>query len=174
MKKLIVLLPFLGLVGCSSGADTSDLKAFMQETLNRPRGRIEPMPVFKPYETFTYSASGMRSPFELPVLDTTNATHSQSNVKPDLNRPKEHLEQFAVSSLSMVGSIRKDGVLWALMKDSSGGVNRVKKGYYLGQNHGRIVEITEQSINIIEIVPNGMGGYIERPRTLVIEGLAGE
>lgn len=174
MKKLLLALPFLTLMGCSVSDDMSDLQAFMQETLNRPRGRIEPAPVFKVYETFIYSAGNMRSPFELPILENANAAQMNSNVHPDLTRSKEPLEEFALNQITMVGSIQQQGVLWALVKDGNGSVVRVKKGYYMGQNHGRISSITEQGINIIEIVPNGMGGWLERPRTLAIEGLAGE
>src|SRR5690606_40776887 len=66
----LLLLPVLALalVGCGGNSDTADLRKFMEDTQNRPRGRIEPIPVFKPYEFFSYSAAGMRSPFELPVL----------------------------------------------------------------------------------------------------------
>lgn len=174
MKKLLLVLPFLALTGCAVNDDMSDLHAFMQETLNRPRGRIEPVPVFKAYETFIYSAANMRSPFELPILEHANAAQMQSNVHPDLTRTKEPLEEYALNQMSMVGSVQQQGVLWALVKDGGGSIVRVKKGYYMGQNHGRITSITEQGINIIEIVPNGMGGWLERPRTLAIEGLAGE
>jgi type IV pilus assembly protein PilP len=75
----------------------------------------------------------------------------------------------------MVGTLaRDDGVLWALIKDGDNSVVRVKEGNYMGQNHGRILSISEYRINLIEIVPNGLGGWIERPRTLALEGLGGE
>lgn len=176
MKKIIYLLPLMFLVGCSSGADTSDLRAFVDSTLSKPRGRIEPIPLFKPYEFFSYSAAGLRSPFELPVLENAEiALQESSNVRPDPDRIKEHLEQFPLGSLAMVGTIKgKDNVLWVLVRDGNGGVVRVKEGYYMGQSHGRITTVTEQRINLIEIVPNGVGGWIERPRTLALDGLVGE
>ena len=180
MKKLILPFTILGIAGlltaCSGPEDTSDLKSFVEQTLNKPRGRVEPIPVFKPYEFFSYSATGLRSPFELPIVaDTEINVQPGSDISPDLERPKEHLEQYVLGSLSMVGTLaREDGVLWALIKDGDNSVVRVKEGNYMGQNHGRILSISEYRINLIEIVPNGLGGWIERPRTLALEGLGGE
>lgn len=165
------------LVGCSSSVDTNDLKHFVDETLSKPRGRIEPIPVFKPYEFFSYSAAGMRSPFELPVIvDNTIALKSDmASVRPNLDRPREHLERFPIADLNMVGTMQSaDGALWALVRDGGGGVVRIKTGHFIGQNHGRVTDISEYRINLIEIVPNGLGGWIERPRTLALVGLGGE
>ena len=47
-----------------------------------------------------------------------------------------------------------------------GGGHGLATAYYLGKNHGRIVATTETKIAITEIVPNGVGGWIERPRTI--------
>lgn len=178
MIRLLLLAPALAMLlsGCSDSADTADLRRFMEDTQNRPRGRIEPIPVFKPYEFFSYSAAGMRSPFELPVLDDAEMVITATdNVSPDTDRPREHLEQFALGSLSMVGTLQgADGVLWVLVRDGNGSVVRVREGYFMGQNHGRIVSVNQQRINLIEIVPNGLGGWIERPRTLALDGLGGE
>lgn len=173
-----VWLPVLALMlsGCSGSADTSDLRRFVEETQNRPRGRIEPIPVFKPYEFFSYSAAGLRSPFDLPVVDESSlVVPVTDNVRPDNDRPREYLEQFPLGALSMVGTLQgKDGVLWVLIRDGNGSVVRVREGYYMGQNHGRIVDVSEQRINLIEIVPNGQGGWLERPRTKALDGLGGE
>ncbi len=177
MRAFLLILPLvLSLMGCSSDRDIADLKQFMQETLNKPRGRIEPIPVFKPYEYFSYSASGLRSPFELPVLEQADIVGKEGkNIHPESDRRKEHLERFSLGVLSMMGTLQKEGsVLWALVKDGDNSVVRVKVGDYMGQNHGRITNINEQRIQLIEIVPNGMGGWIERPRTLAIDGLVGE
>ncbi|WP_430460406.1 pilus assembly protein PilP [Thalassolituus sp. LLYu03] len=177
MKRFVCLCLLAGsLLGCGGDSDVSDLKKFVDTTLNRPRGRIEPIPVFKPYEYFNYSAAGLRSPFELPIIEDTQVEVQQgADIHPDMDRPKEHLEQYALGSLAMVGTLtRADGVLWALVRDGDGSVVRVKEGQYMGQNFGRIISIGDYKINLIEIVPNGMGGWIERPRTVALEGLGGE
>ena len=173
MKVIIALLLVASISGCSSGSDISDLKRFVDDVLSQPRGRIKPIPVFKPYEFFNYSAAGLRSPFELPVIiDEQVPIERADNVSPDFDRPKEHLEQFGFGELSMVGTMKGvDGALWALVKDGNGGVVRIKEGQYMGQNHGKVMSISEYRISVVEIVPNGLGGWIERPRTLAIDGL---
>jgi len=177
MNKWIVipLLFSFGLVsGCSSTDDMADLRDFVEGSLSKPRGRIAPIPVFKPYESFNYSAAGLRSPFELPVIVDTEIEVSEEadDITPDFDRPKEHLEQFAFGQLTMVGTMQGvDNTLWALVKDGDGSVVRIKEGQYMGQNHGRVITIMENRLNVIEIVPNGLGGWIERPRTLALEGI---
>ncbi|MDO6682853.1 MULTISPECIES: pilus assembly protein PilP [unclassified Oceanobacter] len=165
------------LQGCSQSANTADLQQFVSQALAKPRGRIEPIPVFKPYEYFSYSAAGLRSPFELPVVvdSTLQSAQASSNVRPDFDRPKEHLEQFPLGQLTMVGTMAGvDGVLWALVKDGSGSVVRIKRGYYMGQNHGRVITVSSNRLSLIEIVPNGLGGWIERPKTIALEGIGGD
>ena len=36
----------------------------------------------------------------------------------------------------------------------------------MGRNHGRVISISETQIDLIEIVPSGAGGWIERPQTI--------
>ena len=166
-----LLLLSLLMVGCGDGG-FSDLDQFMAEKKARPAGLVKPIPAFKAYKSFTYSASAMRSPFERPV-EVTEITRLRmaSNVKPNDNRTKEYLEQFSLDSLSMVGTLTQQGTLWALMQDDNGGVHRIKTGNYMGRNHGRIVEATETFISVIEIVPNGVDGWVERPRTIKLKSL---
>lgn len=172
--RYLLLAFFVSLAGCSNSSDTSDLKQFVDKTLSLPRGRIEPIPVFKPYEFFNYSAAGLRSPFELPVIVDTSVVlqNQENNIAPDFDRVKEQLEQSPLGELTMVGSMKGgDQELWALIQDSEGNIVRVKAGNYMGQNHGRIQSITDYSINLIEIVPNGSGGWIERPKTISLNTL---
>ena len=157
------------LSGCSS-SDFSDLDEFMAQTKAKPAGQIKPIPPFKTYKAFSYSATGFRSPFERPV-EVSEITRLQtvSSVKPDENRTKEFLEQFSLDSLTMVGTLEQSETLWALLLDREGGVHRVKKGNYMGRNHGRIIETTETYLAVVEIVPNGVDGWVERPRTIKLK-----
>lgn len=176
--SLILVMALVStLQGCGGTADTSDLQQYVNDLQKRPRGRIEPIPVFKPYEYFSYSAAGLRSPFELPVVvdESLKSAGPDSDVRPDLDRPKEHLEQYPLAELAMKGTMSgSDGILWALVRDGDGGTVRVREGSYMGQNHGRIINISENRMNLIEIVPNGLGGWVERPKTIALDGIGGE
>ena len=156
-------------VGCDSGVKHKDLKDYIEETKAKPAGRIQEIPAFKPYEAFVYSAASLRSPFDRPV-DVQQRLYSQSseNVKPDFSRTKEYLERFDFNSLSMVGTLERAGILWALIKDQTGGIHRVTVDNYLGQNHGRIVSAAETKLDVIEIVSDGLDGWLERPRVLAL------
>lgn len=177
MKKLTLILMAATLSGCGVSSGTADLKEFVDEVMGQPRGVIDPLPVFEPYEAFSYSATGLRSPFDLPVdLDEVVTQETpESDIKPDLVRSKEQLEQYSFGSFSMVGTIkREEDQLWALISVPGSGIHKVKEGYYLGQNHGKVVRVSSQRIDVVEIVPNGVGGWLERPRSLVLAGVEEE
>ena len=139
----VVVLASLALAGCS-GRDFGDLDQFMDEKRARPGGIIEPIPTFKAYEAFAYSATTLRSPFDRPIeVREIAKLHAVSAIKPDEDRPKEFLEQFTFDSLRMVGTLERSGTDWALVRDPSGGVHRVKLGNYLGRHHGKMVEMED-------------------------------
>ena len=157
------------LVGCSAGG-YEDLDAYMAEKKARPGGVIEPIPAFQTYKAFTYGAAGMRSPFEKPIeVKEIARLQASTNVKPDKKRVKEYLEQFSLDSLTMVGTLEQTGTLWILLQDREGSVHRVKKGNFLGRNHGKIVEASDSYLSVIEIVPSGGEGWVERPRTIKLK-----
>ncbi|MCG7201333.1 pilus assembly protein PilP [Marinobacter pelagius] len=160
------------LTACTQDSGFSDLDQFMAETRAKPRGHVEPLPEFKAYEAFTYSAADRRAPFEPPVDVQLTMVDDQpvSDVEPDLDRPREVLENFDLKELSMVGTLQgPTGNLFALIRDSSGGIHRVRAGNYMGRNYGRIVGVSETRLELIEIVPNGSGGWVERPRSLSLD-----
>lgn len=161
----LVVLGALLLGGCG-GNDFSDLQVFMEETRARPVGKIEPLPRFKPYEAFTYSASSLRSPFQPPVrIDLTQRQKGSQDIKPDENRVRQFLEGFNIEGFEMVGVLSNSQGMQALIR-GAGSVHRVKVGDYLGRNHGRVTSIEEGRVDVVEIVPDGEGGWLERPRTL--------
>ncbi|MAT51901.1 MAG: pilus assembly protein PilP [Porticoccaceae bacterium] len=156
------------LAGCGD-ATHQDLQDYMAQVKARPAGEIEPIPTFKPYQTYKYSALALRSPFEPPLLQSLpDGSYGREAVAPDEARPKEFLETVNFSALSMVGTMNKDGVMWALVDDGAGGIHRVTVGNYLGKNHGKIVGLDQGQIEVVEIVPDGKQGWVERPRTLAL------
>jgi type IV pilus assembly protein PilP len=145
------------LSACSSKDD--ELEQFIEETKKEPGGRVEPLPELKPYETYAYESSSMRSPF-IP------GGSGGPNLRPDSRRNREFLEQFSLDTLRMVGTLRMSDRTYGLIKTKDGLVHRVLPGSYMGQSDGRVTEITPSKISVVEIVADGQGGYIERPASL--------
>ena len=159
----------LGLAGCGANHDFSDLQSYMDEARARPPGAIEPAPKFMPYESFTYSAAAMRSPFQPPVkIEMLSRQKGSKEIKPDETRVKQFLEGFNIEVFEMVGTLSNDNGMFALV-NGAGGVHRVKVGDYLGRNYGRIIAIDESKVDVIEIVPDGEGGWLERPRSISLK-----
>jgi type IV pilus assembly protein PilP len=161
-------IPLLGaalalLAGCSG--DMDDLKKQMADIRARPGERIEPLPEIKPYEAFVYGAASMRSPF---VPSAPAGSDLTTSLRPDVKRSREFLEQFPLDTLRMVGTLEQQGRKYGLVQDKQGLVHKVLPGGYLGQNDGRITSISAARISLIQIVPDGVGGYIERPAALTL------
>jgi type IV pilus assembly protein PilP len=166
LRPLAVALAAIGyvlLAGCSSADD--DLNNFIQETKREPGGRVEPLPEIKPYETFVYADSEMRSPF---MPSTPGAGAGLAGVRPDQKRNREFLEQFSLDTLKMVGTLRLGGGMFGLVQTKDGLVHRVAVGEHMGQAEGKITEISPSKISLIEIVPDSLGGYMERPAALAL------
>lgn len=172
MRRIALVLPVLLLSACGS-ENFSDLDAFMAEKRARPGGVIAPIPTFKAYEAFAYSATALRSPFDRPIeVRELEQLQAISAVKPDETRPKEFLEQFTFDSLQMVGTLERGGTEWSLVRDPEGGIHRVTLGNYLGRNHGKVVEMTDTYVAVVEIVSDGTeDGWVERPRTIEMSGI---
>ncbi len=173
-SKLVVLVTvLLTIAGCTGGDEYADIRAFMQEVEAKPRGSIAPLPEFEPYQPFTYGAANMRSPFEPPIIVPPKSDEQRKNigVKPPKDHVKQYLERFSLASLSMVGTLQQDNDTWALIEDNTGGVHRVQVGDYMGAQWGQIESIDDARIDITEIVADGAGGWLRRPRTIELKGL---
>ena len=171
LTLVLAILSSTVLISCSSDEFT-DLDRFMAEKRARPGGVITPVPPFKAYEAFSYSATTLRSPFDRPIeIREITQQQSVSTVEPDNERAKEFLEQFTFESLDMVGTLSRSGTDWSLILDPDGGIHRVKAGDFLGRNHGKIVAMTETYVAVIEIVSDDNEGWVERPRTVKLRGI---
>jgi type IV pilus assembly protein PilP len=156
----LVLAIALSLAAC--GGDMDDLDQYINEVKARPGGRIDPLPEITPYEVFTYvaDAEGLRSPF---VPDTPQTAGSAAGgARPDPERSREYLEGFPLDTLRMVGTLYIGETMYGLVQTADGLIHRVVPGNYLGQNDGRITDISESEIALVEIISDGIGGYIER------------
>ena len=157
----LTLLAGIGLTAC--GSDMDDLDQYINDVKARQGGRIEPLPEITPYEVFTYvaDAEGLRSPF-VPDAPQAAAGIAAGSTRPDRDRSREFLEQFPLDTLRMVGTLQLGETSYGLVQTSDGLIHRVVPGNYMGQNDGRIVAVNESEIELIEIISDGIGGYLER------------
>lgn len=153
------------------GEKHSDLRSYFDEVRARPAGEVEPLPIYPPYEPFTYLAMNMRAPFERPQNIVEIQVEFTPNIKPVVDRSRQPLEAFSMDTLKLVGGLSQNDNVWGLVLDPNGRVHRVAVGDYLGQNNGRITEIQENFIAFMELVPAGENRWRERPRSLRLESL---
>lgn len=154
-------LVLLAIGGCSG--DMDDLDEYINTVKARPGGRIDPLPEITPYEVFTYKADidGLRSPF-IPDSPQTATGIANNGTRPDRERSREFLEAFPLDTLRMVGTLSQGSTDYGLVQTSDGLIHRVIPGQYMGQNDGRITNIDDSKIELIEIISDGIGGYVER------------
>lgn len=166
LKAVSALLVISGVSACGPSDDYTDLRQYMKEMDERNPGRIEPLPPIETVAPFSYQVADKRSPFEPPVLVTRMPKRDGPQVTPDFNRVKHYLEGFTVAQLSMVGTLAREGTRFALIQDGEGSVTPVTIGDYMGTDHGKISSVEATSVELIEIVPDGTGGWVERARTV--------
>ena len=156
---LALIIIAAGLSACGGGSD--ELDEYINSIKTRPGGRIEPLPEITPYEVFSYIADrqGLRSPFR---PDSPQAGGDPNGPRPDDDRSREYLESFPLDTLGMVGTLHINETMYGLLQTADGLIHRVIPGNYIGQNDGRITEISESEIGVVEIISDGIGGYIER------------
>ncbi|MDH5436040.1 MAG: pilus assembly protein PilP [Gammaproteobacteria bacterium] len=173
MRILPVALLAITLAGCGDD-NLGDLRDYVKTVKSKEKARIQPLPELKPHETFFYEAAERRDPFDETFMsqpETLASTAVNNNTKglhPDANRRKEALEEFPLDSLRMVGSLEQKSSLWAIIKASDGTIHRVKTGNYVGQNHGKITQVSDDDIKLLEIAPDGLGGWVEREASLAL------
>lgn len=170
-KHWFAVLSLTGLLAACSSDPTADLETYAEEVKSRQKSSIEPLPEFKPFESYAYQAGELRDPFTSPVFTHTPATIAQasgSGIKPDFERPTEPLEEYPLDSLRMVGTLEQHEDSWALIVDTDDTIHRVQNGNYIGQNHGKIIRVTEFEVELKEIIPDGLGGWMERQASIAI------
>ena len=163
---LVLLIISLMMTACSQNS-YNDLEAFIKDAGNGLHGQIDLVPEVKPYKHFAYQAFDIPTPF-LP-RKSDQAQSIMSGIQPDLNRHKEVLESYPLESLSMVGSLQREELIFALIKSPDGTLHRVKKGNYLGQNFGRIDHISESEVKLVEIVQGGVNEWTEQVSALMLK-----
>ena len=167
LRFVMMLVAALVLGGCTRGM--SDLRNWVAQEKAKKGAPIQPLPVIKTFETFKYEDQDRRDPFS-PSTAEMEPTGTASGPRPDANRAKQPLEMFALDSLKMVGTVGTGANMEVLIKDPGGVIHRVHTGEYMGQNYGHITAISEDHIDLVELVSNGNGGWMERPASIALAG----
>jgi len=156
----MLLLPLL-LLGCSEEADKS-MVDYIKRIKNQKTEHVNMVPKIPVLKTFRYTAMNLRDPFE-PFFTASAIANGKRypGEGPELNRPREPLEAFAIETLQMVGTLEREGLFYALLRDSGGMVYRVSVGNYVGSNSGKIERINGSEIEVREWLSDGKGGWRE-------------
>lgn len=166
---IMVAAAVASLTAC--GGDQDELRAWMEQQRHEVQPNVPPLPLPQKFIPQAYTGADGVEPFSTQKLAGAlkqEAKQPNSAVASELNRRKEPLEAFPLDSMSMVGSVFKNGTQYALLK-VDGLLYQVKAGEYLGQNYGKIMKITETEISIREIVQDAAGEWVERPTSLQLQ-----
>ncbi len=165
MRLIHLVLASVLLVGCG-GDEFQDLRDFVKNAGADMRGKIAPPPEVKPYEPFVYNnEANLPDPFK-PRKPELRAGGRAGLNQPDLDRPKEALEEFPLEGLKMVGYLYQNKVGYAVIRAPDGKLHRVKAGNYVGLNFGLIQEVTDTEVIIKEMVQDSAGDWTERMSSL--------
>jgi len=168
-KSMVIALSCLALGACT-GEQHSDLKRFVKDSDNLPRGRIPPLPEVKPYEAFTYNAYDITDPFKPRQIQPPKGPGVAGGPKPpDPNRRKEPLESYPLENLRMVGTLQQKKEIYAVVRTPDNRLFRVRPGNFVGQTFGRITDISESAIKIKELIQDGGGEWKEEERSLQLQ-----
>jgi len=171
-----LLLSLLGglLVACE--AENQDLQAWMALQRREAKPRVQPLAAPKKFEPVPYANAGQVDPFssqKLSVAIHQQAGQPNSLRSPESNRPKQPLESLPLDAMSMVGSVNKAGVAFALIKVDKQ-LYQVRLGDYLGPNFGRVTRVTENELGLRELVQDAAGEWTERAVTMQLQERAHE
>lgn len=161
-------LAALLLAGCGD-SDVREVRTWMEETKAQTRPAVKPLPAPKEFVPYAYNQAQAPDPFSEAKLAGPGAMAAQPNtVQPDLNRPREVLENYPLDTMRMVGMMQKGGVSFALVQIERS-VYRVRAGQRLGQNFGQVTRVTPAAVEIREMVQDAGGDWVERLSKLELQ-----
>jgi type IV pilus assembly protein PilP len=166
-----VLLVACGALVAGCGADQDELQQWMEQQKREVKPNVEPLSAPKKFNPQPYLALGSVEPFstqKLTVALKQEARQPNSLLAAEINRRKEPLEAYPVDSMTMVGSVTRNGRPYALLRVDNL-LYQVKAGDYLGQNYGKILKISETDVSYREIVQDAAGEWIERNSALQLQ-----
>ena len=168
-----LLLITAGLTGCTASGE-DELRSWMQSERAQIKPQVKPIPEPTKFDPQAYQGVQGTDPFSseklvslLRASEASPVTNS-ALIAPELNRRKQPLEAYPLDSMSMVGSLNRQGQLVALIKVDNL-LYQVRPGQYLGQNYGRVTKISETEVVLREIVQDAVGEWTERPAALQLQ-----
>ncbi|WP_255556598.1 pilus assembly protein PilP [Methylococcus sp. ANG] len=173
--KYAAALAVLGFLSGCAEDELADLRRYVADVKARQKVNVEPLPEIKTVSPFLFDPAELRDPFKpIEKPDEAEAAAADNGIRPDLSRRKEQLESYELDTLRMVGTVRMSGNLWALVRAADGTIHRVRTGNHMGRNFGRITRISENGVELVEIVPDAQGGWLERAATMTLTEAGGE
>lgn len=169
MHRIAPLLAVALLAACS--AEQQELQGWMEQQKREVKPNVAPLSPPKRFDPQPYQAAQAVEPFssqKLAVALKQEARQPNSLLASELNRRKEPLEAYPLDSMTMVGSVSRQGRPYALLRVDNL-LYQVKLGDYLGQNYGKIVKISETEVGVREVVQDAAGEWIERPSALQLQ-----
>ena len=154
------------LAGCG-GDELNDVREFVSTAHADRKPKVEPLPEIKTQESFAYGANSLPDPFAAFNLKP-QGPRSASGPRPDPNRRKEPLEEYPLDSLKMVGTLSRGKQSWAVVQAPDGTVHRTKVGDHMGQNFGMVTKISEEKVDLVELIQGPLGDWVEREANLAL------
>lgn len=170
MKFFIILIMTLPLFSCSD-VNIDDLSRFVAETKAKIYPIDDNVPSLNKIDPLAFTQKGARNPFSEPQAEVVApvANAPKSCPQPNLQRKKQALEMYSLDNLKMRGTVLVDQQIWALVHVTDGELYKVRPGFYLGLNHGRVLKITEDRIDLLELAPDQDGCWQERITQITLQ-----
>ncbi|HCS13910.1 MAG TPA: hypothetical protein DIW28_09045, partial [Zetaproteobacteria bacterium] len=114
--------------------------------------------------------AGLRDPFEsyLTVLDQQNKERMHANRSRTPDHEAQPLEGFDLGALKLVAIMKMGGSRAAMVEDPEGKGYVVRTGTYIGRDNGRVVNISERSVEIMEDEFTATGEIAKRKAALTL------
>ncbi|MDR3353009.1 MAG: pilus assembly protein PilP [Zoogloeaceae bacterium] len=174
MKKAFFVALVAALTLTSCGDD--DLRQWMDGVSNDSKGKIPSLPKVKIYAPVAYGVEDKLDPFSEAKIEPTG-TDTVANAN-DPNRPdfdarelrNNILEKYPLETIQMIGYLNIDRQPIAVVQLDPTLVKQVKVGDWIGQDFGRVMSVTEQEVEIKEVIedPNTKE-WNERVNTLHLQ-----
>jgi type IV pilus assembly protein PilP len=161
------------LTGCLASKD-AELQKWMIEQKGNTPPKVAPISAPKKFVPQAYTQQAAMEPFNNQKLlqalrkDSSQAAANLALISPELARRKETLESFPLDAVSMVGTLNKKNAPVALLRVDKL-LYQAKVGNYVGQNYGRITQITDAEIVLREIAQDASGEWTERKVNLQLQ-----